>query len=246
MSYYDQFGRRIRRPQQPAAGPSPAGRGGDTPTLEDYMKLRDAFHALQSELEAAQKELSASQEALRQQTKKAIDLDVALQEARTENERLQEKLDAAEQQEQNEWQSRYLRLQAEMENLRKRLDQRSRQQAEESRLRILEDMLPLADHLEMALEHLAKTENDQPQPDEVGSFRTSLEGTRQAFLDSLARHGVRLMEPLGQPFDPEQHEAVGLMPSPETPEDHVAAVVRTGYEVDGRLLRPARVLVSSG
>ena len=62
---------------------------------------------------------------------------------------------------------------------------------------------------------------------------------------ALANHGLKEINPLGQPFDPHQHEAIAHQPS-EMPAEQVAAVVRTGYSLNGRLLRPASVMVSSG
>ncbi|RME60399.1 MAG: nucleotide exchange factor GrpE, partial [Caldilineae bacterium] len=119
---------------------------------------------------------------------------------------------------------------------------RTAQQVDEERDNILRDMLSLADHLEMALQHWDQLQDPETQKD----FRASLEATLAAFLDTLQRYGVQPMNPVGEPFDPNLHEAVGHVPSDGIPPDHVAQVVRTGYTVNGRLLRPARVLVSSG
>ena len=63
---------------------------------------------------------------------------------------------------------------------------------------------------------------------------------------ALANHGLKEINPLGQPFDPHQHEAISHEPSRDVQEEHVLSVVRTGYSLNGRLLRPASVVVSSG
>jgi molecular chaperone GrpE len=249
MSYYDPFGRYYRAQQ-----PSQRRTMGQTdprrqqPTLEDYHKLLESHQKLQSEREELAKQLEATQEALRQQTRKAIDLNEALHEAQQEVEQLHGELTTlAERQDNDEWQERYLRLQAETENYRRRLEQRSLAEVSKQKNQILEDMLSLADHLEMALNHLDRPIDGTPDPSGVGmGFRQNLEATLRSFLETLRKHGVQPIEPLGEPFDPERHEALGHIEAENVPEDHVAAVVRTGYLVDEQLLRPARVMVSRG
>ena len=134
-----------------------------------------------------------------------------------------------------------MRQQAEMDNLRKRWEQRAQAETAENRRRILADMLPLADHLDLALQH-------QPQIDDVQvrNFIGNIEATRRAFLETLRRYGVERIDPVNEPFDPTRHEAIGHTPSAETPVDHVATVVQAGYVEGDRVLRPALVLVSSG
>ena len=63
---------------------------------------------------------------------------------------------------------------------------------------------------------------------------------------ALANHGLKEINPAGQPFDAHQHEALSQQPSAEAPEGTVLTVIRTGYALNGRLLRPASVVVSSG
>jgi len=121
---------------------------------------------------------------------------------------------------------RYLRAAADLENFRRR----TVREKEELRLfaasRLLEDLLPGLDNLALGLE-AAK----QPNADMKG-----LAG------------GVELEEinPLGQAFDPHQHEAIAHQPSADVDPEHVIKVVRTGYVLNGRLLRPAAVVVSGG
>ncbi|MCB0151366.1 MAG: nucleotide exchange factor GrpE, partial [Caldilineaceae bacterium] len=148
---------------------------------------------------------------------------------------------AAENEEEASWQERYLRLQAELENLRRRLEQRAAAESADNRRRILADMLPLADHLDLALQH-------RPQMDDVqvANFIGNIDATRRAFLETLRRYGVERIEPQNEMFDPNRHEAIGQAPSPEVPADHVAQVVQAGYADGERILRPARVLVSTG
>jgi len=156
-----------------------------------------------------------------------------------------------------EWQERYTRLQAEMDNLRKRWEQRAADRIDEERHRLLRDMLPLADHLEMALQHAESLMNEQAASEESGTaseraseglnrqFIDNIRATLQAFRTTLTRYDVEPIAAAGQPFDPNLHEAVGRVES-DAPADHIAEVVQTGYISGDKLLRPARVLVSGG
>jgi molecular chaperone GrpE len=153
-------------------------------------------------------------------------------------EQAQKEMSAAEEE---DWRDRYATLQAEMENLRKRWEQRYTAQINEARNRILLDMLPLADHLDLALQHSGALKSEEGQ-----SFIANIESTRRAFLDTLKRYGVERMDAQNQPFDPHLHEAVGSIVAEQTPADHVAHVVQSGYFDGERVLRPARVMVSKG
>ena len=250
MSFYDPFQRypRGQRPvqrrtsaygqEQPPQEPQRR-----PPTIEDYYQLAQAHEALQKAHEDLAKQLANTQEALREQTKTAIDLKEEVRDLTQTLAHAQAELNeytSRNQQAEGEWEERYVRLQAETENYRRRLEQRSVAEVSQQRNRILEDMLSLADHLELAIQHLGHA------ADSNESFRQNLNATLHAFLETLKKHGVQPIAPLGEPFDPQIHEALGHIASPDVPEDHVAAVVRTGYQVEDQLLRPARVMVSSG
>ncbi len=202
------------------------------------QELQAKLETREQTLRQTQQELNIKDEALRRQGDdlKRTETELlfaksALQQAETEQ--------AGESVE--EWKSRVQALQREMEATRRRLEQRYEAQVAEARHAILRDMLPLADHLEMALEHSRELPGDAAQ-----AFVGSIETTRQAFLETLRRYGVTPVEALGAPFDPTQHEAVGYAAVDGVPPDHVAQVVQTGYTEDGKLVRPARVLVSRG
>lgn len=229
----------------------------DNPTLEDYNRLAQEYNRLVSSyqemkmgaekqaqlLKDAQEALQVRDEALRRQGE---DLKQALAEVAFL------KAVANQQQKENEkrnnpsveeLQDRYLRLQAEMDNLRRRWEQRAAAETAEARRNILRDMLPLADHLEMALQHGSNLEDDQGR-----SFVDNIEAIQRAFLDSLRRYGVEPIQANGALFDPNLHEAVGQVALANAPEGtepgHIAHVVQTGYTEGDALLRPARVLVA--
>ncbi|MDX1662209.1 MAG: nucleotide exchange factor GrpE [Candidatus Promineifilaceae bacterium] len=138
-----------------------------------------------------------------------------------------------------EWQDRYLRLAAETENVRKRIERTHAERASQSQERLLRDLLPLVDNLERALAHTAPTEQQT-------SLYSGLELAVRDFLRALNRHGVERIDALGQPFDPALHEAVGVAPHPTLAPNTVMHVELPGYVYNGRLLRPARVLVVAG
>ena len=134
-----------------------------------------------------------------------------------------------------------MRLQAEVDTLRRRWEQRASDETAAARQAIMRNMLPLADHLELALQHAdALRSGEEP----AANFVSNIETTLRAFGEALRRYGVEKQEPLGKPFDPEQYEAVGQIATDAAPPGHVAHVVQSGYTEGDKLLRPARVIVS--
>jgi molecular chaperone GrpE len=128
---------------------------------------------------------------------------------------------------------RYLRTAADLENFRRR----TVREREELRLfaasRLLEDLLPALDNLGLALASAR-----QPKA-ELKALADGVDLVQQQLKAALAAHGLKEINPIGQPFDSHQ-------PSDEAKAEHVVKVVRTGYVLNGRLLRPASVIVSSG
>ncbi len=135
---------------------------------------------------------------------------------------------------------RYLRAVADLENFRRR----TVREKEELRLfassRLLEDLLPALDNLGLGLAAAR-----QPNAD-LKSLANGVELVQQQLKAALAAHGLKEINPMGQAFDPHQHEALSHMASADVKPEHVMTVVRTGYTLNGRLLRPASVVVSSG
>ncbi len=135
---------------------------------------------------------------------------------------------------------RYLRAMADLENFRRR----AVREKEELRLfaasKLLEDLLPALDNLALGLAAAR-----QPKAD-LKALAGGVELVQQQLKAALAAHGLKEINPAGQPFDPHQHEALSHHSSAEVKAEHVLSVVRTGYALNGRLLRPASVVVSSG
>ncbi len=132
-----------------------------------------------------------------------------------------------------------LRMHAEMENLRKRLIR----DLEKSRKRALEgfmnDLLPVRDSLEKGLQ-AAESEAS------VESLREGKALIMRMLDKVMGDHGLEEIDPVGEMFNPELHEAISMIPSPEHAENQVIDVVQKGYRLNERLIRPARVVVSSG
>lgn len=133
----------------------------------------------------------------------------------------------------------YLRAVAEQDNLRKR-GQRDLEQALKYGLeKVLNDLLPVKDSLEMALQSVGEG------PEASAPLATGVGMTLRMLAQALERQGVKEINPAkGDAFDPEWHEAMAMQPSAEVAPDTVLTVVQKGYALNGRLLRPARVLVA--
>jgi molecular chaperone GrpE len=136
------------------------------------------------------------------------------------------------------WRDRALRLQAEMENFRKRQQRLAEERIVADRERLLRSFLRVADDLERAL----STDGVDAE-----SLREGVDLTHHALIQLLDREGVEPIQAKGQPFDPAWHEAVGTVPHERAgvEPDAVAEVVQVGYRLGDRLLRPARVIVAA-
>jgi molecular chaperone GrpE len=131
-----------------------------------------------------------------------------------------------------------LRMQAEMENLRKRMQRDAEKSRKFALERIMKDLLEVRDSMERGLD----------MADESATAESLIEGEKLT-LKMLAKlmedHGLEVIDPAGEPFDPELHEAMTVMPSAEVEENTVMEVLQKGFKLHDRLIRPARVIVSA-
>ncbi len=134
-------------------------------------------------------------------------------------------------------QDRILRLAAELDNTRKRLDREKAEGIAYANESLMRQLIEVADNLERAIEHGAKDENCQGLLDGV-------QMTLKSFMGTFARFGAAPFESVGQGFDPNRHEAVVQEQSSEYPDMTVTREFQKGYTLRDRLLRPARVGVS--
>jgi molecular chaperone GrpE len=137
-------------------------------------------------------------------------------------------------------QDRFLRTAADFENFKRRALREKEELRLFSKSGVLEDLLPVWDNLALAL-----VAARQPNA-EVKTLVGGVEMVLQQFKAALAGHGLTEINPLGKPFDAHQQEALSHQPSKEVPEESVLTVVRPGFMLNGRLLRPASVIISSG
>jgi len=132
---------------------------------------------------------------------------------------------------------KYLRTAAEMENVRKRAARDVEKAHKFALERFATELLAVCDSLEMAL----ATEDDIS----VESMKEGSEATLKLLRSVLTRFDVEELDPHGEPFDPAVHEAMTMQPSAEAEAGSVLTVFQKGYALNGRLLRPARVVVAS-
>lgn len=135
---------------------------------------------------------------------------------------------------------RYLRLAADMENLRRRTVREKDEIRQYATGRVLEDMISVLDNLGFGLT-AAKAPNA-----EIKTLVGGIGMVADQLKNVLGQHGLKEINPVGQAFDPNQHESIAAQPSAEVAEGNVSQVVRIGYSLNGRLLRPASVILSSG
>lgn len=132
---------------------------------------------------------------------------------------------------------RYIRLAAEMENLKKRAEREKADLLQFANENLIKELLPVVDNLELALQHGRQAETPAP-------FLEGIDLVLQGFLKALARFGVTPLEAVGQQFDPAFHNAVLQEASPEVPDCTVLKELQKGYLMNNRLLRPAMVVVA--
>ena len=135
------------------------------------------------------------------------------------------------------WKDKYARLFADLENTKKRLARSAAQEVESEKEKLLLEVLPVADGLDLALMHTPRE----------GADRSILQGidlVRDLLNTFLAKHDVKAIDALGKPFDPRLHEALGVIPHPKAPPNTVVKVEQRGYLYGDKSLRPAQVVVT--
>jgi molecular chaperone GrpE len=140
---------------------------------------------------------------------------------------------------------RLLRALAEMENLRRRTEREVADAKTYGATSFARDMLAVADNLRRALDHLPAEARENADA-AAKSLIEGVEVTERDFLSRLTRHGVKKLEPQGERFDPNLHEALFEVPDETVPAGTVAQVIESGYTIGDRVLRPAKVGVSKG
>ncbi len=138
-----------------------------------------------------------------------------------------------------------LRTLADMENLRKRTEREVADARMYGISAFARDVLTVADNMHLALDALDK-ELREKADSSVKALLDGVELTERALLNALEKHGVKRIDPLGQKFDPNKHQAMYEAENASIPAGHVAEVIQAGYLIGDRVLRPALVAVSKG
>ena len=180
----------------------------------------------------------SSEEAELQDVGAATGVEAEVWESQGEADSLQKELAAA-QDESRQNHERYLRAVADWENYRRRVAREKDELRQHVVSGLVEEFLPVLDNLDLGLQTAA----NHP---EAASVAQGFQMVADQIRGILERNGVSAIDPVGEAFDPHQHESLSQQPHPEVPEGNVVQVIRKGYKLNTRLLRPASVMVSSG
>ncbi|MEL0636653.1 nucleotide exchange factor GrpE [Marinomonas sp. TI.3.20] len=183
-----------------------------------------------SNLEAEQ---DVNSEAENQATEGLLEPEAELLEETPENEELAKALEEAAQ-----YKEAALRAQADAQNVRRRAELDVEKAHKFGLEKFAKSIVNVADNLERAL-------TSAPETGESDPVREGVELTLKDLLETLARFEVKPVDPHGEPFNPELHQAITMVPNPELEPNTVMDVVQKGYTLHGRILRPAMVVVSS-
>jgi molecular chaperone GrpE len=126
------------------------------------------------------------------------------------------------------------RTQADFENYRKRMAREQAVAAERGAAKLAKELLPALDHLELALKAA------EGHPEVIKGFAL----VRDDLLNALGKHGIQAFSPAGEPFDPNEHEAMAQRPADDAESGTVVEVYQQGFRINGQILRPARVVVA--
>ena len=132
-----------------------------------------------------------------------------------------------------------LRSFAEVENIKRRAARDVENAHKFAVEKLIGDMFPVIDSLEKAVETALATEG-------AGPIAEGVELSLKLFVDTLVKSGVEQIDPLGEPFDPQHHEALTVVPNPDAEPNSVMEVMQKGYVLNGRLVRAAKVIVVKG
>lgn len=145
---------------------------------------------------------------------------------------------AALEEELNEYREQALRAQAEMQNVRRRAEIDIEKAHKFALEKFVRELLPVVDSLEKSVENAAG------DSELLVRLREGVEMTLNMMLSSLGKFNVKQLSPMGEPFDPQQHEAMSMVPSPDVEPNTVVGVMQKGYTLNDRLVRPAMVMIS--
>lgn len=136
-------------------------------------------------------------------------------------------------------QTEVLRLHADAQNIRRRAEQDIEKAHKYGQERLLSELLPVIDNLERALQASGTDDNEL-----LLALKQGVELTLKSFVDCLRKFNVEMLDPVGEPFDPLFHQAIAMVESKTSEPESVLSVMQKGYSLNGRVLRPAMVVVA--
>lgn len=142
------------------------------------------------------------------------------------------------QKEEVDWKDKYLRLHADWENYRKRMDEQRADERVRATENLMKELLPLIDDMHHALDYAEKNGD--------GELKEGFSAIETKFLASLEKHGLQVIDPAGEPFDPIMHQAVSTVEDVQVYDETVKDVFQKGYKLGIKVLRPAMVTISTG
>lgn len=131
-----------------------------------------------------------------------------------------------------------LRAKAEVENMRRRTEQEIDKARKYALGRFAEELLPVVDNLERAIQAA------DPEVEVIKPLLEGVELTHKTFIDAISKFGLKEINPEGEVFNPELHQAMSIQESPDHESNTVMFVMQKGYELNGRVIRPAMVMVA--
>jgi len=134
-----------------------------------------------------------------------------------------------------------LRVQAEMQNLRRRSEQDIEKAHKYGQEKFSTELLSVMDNLERALDAASQQEDEV-----VKAIYEGVDLTLKSFTDCFSKFDIESVDPLGEPFDPQLHQAMSMQEAPDAEPNTVISVMQKGYTLHGRVIRPAMVMVAKG
>ena len=191
----------------------------------------------ESEIEAPEDSQAAEQDTT-QETNKEQGAELDTQDDPEEGSESEQALEAALEQAQNA-KDDLLRVQAEMQNLRRRTEQDIEKAHKYGQEKLSIELLAVMDNLERAQEAASNSEDEA-----IKAIREGVDLTVKGFADCFKKFNIETVDPLGEPFDPQLHQAMSMQENTESEPNTVIAVMQKGYTLHGRVIRPAMVMVS--
>ena len=180
----------------------------------------------------------AAEQDTTQETNEEQGAELDTQDAPEEGSESEQALEAALEQAQNA-KDDLLRVQAEMQNLRRRTEQDIEKAHKYGQEKLSIELLAVMDNLERAQEAASNSEDEA-----IKAIREGVDLTVKGFADCFKKFNIETVDPLGEPFDPQLHQAMSMQENTESEPNTVIAVMQKGYTLHGRVIRPAMVMVS--